>query len=35
MRTNPTGDYIVIEPGIPGDGTSADIQSATIDVLGQ
>ncbi|HMN87434.1 MAG TPA: hypothetical protein PKA74_15810, partial [Bauldia sp.] len=27
MRTNPAGDYILIEPGIPGDGTSADVQS--------
>lgn len=33
MRTNPSGDYIVIEPGIPGDGTAADIRSVTIDVL--
>ena len=33
MRTNPAGDYILIEPGIPGDGTSADVQSVTIDVL--
>ena len=33
MRTNPAGDYLQIEPGIPGDGTSVDIQSITIDVL--
>jgi hypothetical protein len=33
MRTNPAGDYLRIEPGIPGDGTSVDIQSITIDVL--
>lgn len=32
MRTNP-GDYLVIEPGIPGDGTGVDIQSIKIDVL--
>jgi hypothetical protein len=33
MRTDPDGDYIVIEPGIPGDGTGVDIQSIKIDVL--
>lgn len=33
MRTDPTGDYLVIEPGIPGDGTGVDIQSIRIDVL--
>ena len=33
MRTNPAGDYLVIEPGIPGDGTGVDIQSIKIDVL--
>ena len=33
MRTSPTGDYLLIEPGIPGDGTGADIQSIKIDVL--
>lgn len=33
MRTNPAGDLILIEPGIPGDGTAADIRSVTIDVL--
>jgi hypothetical protein len=33
MRTDPTGDYLVIEPGIPGDGTGVDIQSIKIDVL--
>ncbi len=27
------GDYIVVEPGIPGDGTAADISSIKIDVL--
>ena len=35
MRTNPSGDHIVIEPGIPGDRTAADIRSVTIDVLAQ
>jgi hypothetical protein len=35
MRTNPAGDVILIEPGIPGDGTAADIRSVTIDVLKQ
>jgi hypothetical protein len=35
MRTSPTGaDFLIIEPGIPGDGTYADIQSIRIDVLG-
>ena len=33
MRTSPTGDFLLIEPGIPGDGTGADIQSIKIDVL--
>jgi hypothetical protein len=33
MRTSPTGDYLLIEPGIPGDGSGADIQSIKIDVL--
>ena len=33
MRTSPAGDYLKIEPGIPGDGTAVDIQSITIDVL--
>lgn len=33
MRTDPDGDYLVIEPGIPGDGTGVDIQSIKIDVL--
>jgi hypothetical protein len=35
MRTSPTGaDYLIIEPGIPGDGTYADIRSIRIDLLG-
>ncbi|MEJ0011946.1 MAG: hypothetical protein WDM94_04800 [Bauldia sp.] len=33
MRTASTGDFLLIEPGIPGDGTGADIQSIRIDVL--
>ena len=33
MRTDPAGDFLVIEPGIPGDGTGVDIQSIRIDVL--
>ena len=33
MRTSPAGDFLLIEPGIPGDGTGADIQSIRIDVL--
>ena len=30
---SPTGDYLLIEPGIPGDGTGVDIQSIKIDLL--
>ena len=33
MRTSPSGDYLVVEPGIPGDGTGVDIKSIKIDVL--
>ncbi len=33
MRTGVSGDFLLVEPGIPGDGTSADIQSIRIDVL--
>jgi hypothetical protein len=33
MRTDPSGDYLLIEPGIPGDGTAAEIQSIKIDLL--
>lgn len=29
----PIGDFILIEPGIPGDGTSIDIRSIKIDIL--
>lgn len=34
MQTGTNGDYLLIEPGIPGDGTAVDIQSIKIDVLG-
>jgi hypothetical protein len=33
MRTSPNGDFLLIEPGIPGDGTGADIKSIRIDIL--
>src|SRR5581483_5743696 len=33
QRTDPNGDYILIEPGIPGDGTGVDVKSIRIDVL--
>jgi hypothetical protein len=33
LRANPAGDFLVIEPGIPGDGTAAEIRSVRIDVL--
>ena len=33
LRTNPSGDFLVIEPGIPGDGTAVEIQSIKIDAL--
>jgi hypothetical protein len=33
MRTSPTGDFLLIEPGIPGDGTAVDVQSIRIDVI--
>ncbi len=33
MRTDRTGDLLVIQPGVPGDGTGADIKSIKIDVL--
>ena len=31
MRTDRTGDLLVIQPGVPGDGTGADIKSIKID----
>jgi hypothetical protein len=33
MRADPNTDQLLIEPGIPGDGTAADIRSIKIDVL--
>jgi hypothetical protein len=33
MRTSPSGDDLLIEPGIPGDGTGVDVKSIRIDVL--
>jgi hypothetical protein len=33
MRTSSGGDYLLIEPGIPGDGTGVDVKSVRIDVL--
>jgi len=33
LETDPTGNVIVIEPGIPGDGTGADISAIAIDLL--
>jgi hypothetical protein len=35
MRTNPDGDYIVIEPGIPGSGTAVEIRSVRVDLVDQ
>lgn len=33
LRVDPNTDQLLIEPGIPGDGTAADIKSIKIDVL--
>ncbi len=33
LRTDRAGDLLVIQPGIPGDGTGADIKSIKIDLL--
>ena len=33
MRTERTGDVLLIQPGVPGDGTGADIKSIRIDLL--
>ena len=33
LRTDPKGDSIVIEPGIPGDGTGTEISAIVVDVL--
>ncbi len=35
LRTDPTGDYIVIEPGLPGSGTGVEIRSVRIDLVDQ
>jgi hypothetical protein len=34
-RTSVTGDYLIIEPGIPGDGSGTDIKLAEIDIIEQ
>ncbi|MHA1549482.1 MAG: hypothetical protein ACTSYE_11190 [Alphaproteobacteria bacterium] len=33
QRTSTAGDYLIIEPGIPGDGSGADIRAVEVDVL--
>ncbi len=33
LKTDRTGDLLLIQPGVPGDGTGADIKSIRIDVL--
>jgi hypothetical protein len=33
MQTSPTGDFLLIEPGIPGDGTGVDVKSIRIDLI--
>ena len=33
LRTNPIGDFIIIEPGIPGSGTGVEIRSVRIDLV--
>jgi len=35
LRTDPSGDYIVIEPGVPGSGTGVEIRSVRIDLIDQ
>ena len=35
QRTDRAGDLLLIEPGVPGDGTGADIKSIRIDLLAQ
>ncbi|MCB1501031.1 MAG: hypothetical protein KDK07_14795 [Bauldia sp.] len=35
LRTDPNGDYIVIEPGVPGSGTGVEIRSVRIDLIDQ
>jgi hypothetical protein len=33
LRTDRAGDLLVVQPGVPGDGTGADIKSIRIDLL--
>ena len=33
LRTSPIGDFIIIEPGIPGSGTGVEIRSVRIDLV--
>ncbi len=33
LRTDRTGDLLLIQPGVPGDGTGADVKSIKIDLL--
>jgi hypothetical protein len=33
LRTDPSGNAIIIEPGIPGDGTAAEIGAIAVDLL--
>jgi hypothetical protein len=33
LRTSPTGDFIDIEPGIPGSGTAVEIKSVRVDMV--
>ena len=35
LRTSPSGDYLIIEPGIPGSGTGVEIRSVKIDLVDQ
>lgn len=35
LRTSPSGDFIIIEPGIPGSGTGVEIRSVKIDLVDQ
>jgi hypothetical protein len=35
LRTSPSGDYLIVEPGIPGSGTGVEIRSVKIDLVDQ
>ena len=35
LRTSPDNDYVLIQPGLPGDGTAVDIRMIRIDILPQ